>query len=53
MAEEIREFPGLMRPLGLAAEHAFGSQLEEWAVEGVPVECGGDWLTEEILAVVE
>lgn len=42
MAEEMDKFLGLMRPTGPTRDHAFGPQLKEWAVEGVPVDCGED-----------
>lgn len=50
LAREIGEqYLGLMRPTGPARDHPFSTVLEDWAVDGVPVDCGPNWSQEHIL----
>lgn len=44
---------GLMWPSGKAMEHAFAPKLEEWAADGVPVDCSDGWSEEAVMAAVE
>ena len=49
--DELGKFLSLMQPQDVARAHDFGPTLEEYAVNGVPVDCGEHWrhrLCEEI-----
>ena len=45
-------FMGLMQPQDVAQAHMFGPKLKEYAVNGVPVDCGEDWTREMINAAI-
>lgn len=42
-----------MQPQEVAKAHPFGPTLEDYAMNGVPVDCGEDWTREQIIAAVE
>ena len=50
---DLGKIISLMQPGDIAKAHEFGPTLEEYAVRGVPVDCGEDWSREEIEAAVE
>jgi hypothetical protein len=50
---DLGAFMSLMQPQDVAREHDFGHTLEEYAANGVPVDCGEDWTCEQIRTAVE
>ena len=48
----LGEYVSLMRPQDVAQAHTFGPTLQEWAVNGVPVDCGQQWSEASIRAAV-
>lgn len=46
--EQLGKFLSLMQPQDLAKAHEFGPTLDEYAVNGVPVDCGDNWSREAI-----
>lgn len=45
---ELGTFLSLMQPQDIARAHDFGPTLDEYAVRGVPVDCGKNWSREAI-----
>lgn len=50
---DLGKLISLMQPGDIARAHEFGPTLEEYAVHGVPVDCGADWSRETIDAAIE
>ena len=41
-----------MQPQDVARAHKFGPTLQDYAVNGVPVDCGADWDQDKIEAAI-
>ena len=50
---DLGKLLSLMDPQQIARAHEFGPTLEDYAVNGVPVDCGEDWDKATIRAAVE
>ena len=49
---DLGKLLSLMQPQDVARAHEFGPTLEEYAVDGVPVDCGNNWSRETIEAAI-